>query len=273
MLYSRSDSPDISDLGDVLSFFLETAPCGVLGNFILDTCSDSVRNECDVFEFKHHYMTEAIESDFLCRAFAAIRSHRFLLLTQTNQGGKGSVLLKIVPLMVYKSTQGGRMYLMAYNRHGRYFMPLRFDYILSMEIGEVYEGFEEKRAQFEEIRKHIWGVALKRKKKYNEFATTHVGFTVCFGNDEAFIYRRLLREKRFGEVTLIDKNTARFEADIFDAQEIVPWARTFISRITEFWSSDGMITRKFYDDIRKMKKMYGIGLDSENPTGASDAVQ
>ena len=36
MLYSRADSPDLSALQDAVSFFSEAAPCGILGNFLLD---------------------------------------------------------------------------------------------------------------------------------------------------------------------------------------------------------------------------------------------
>ena len=148
------------------------------------------------------------------------------------------------------------MYLMAYRPHGKYFLALRFDYIVSMKVGEVYEGFEQKRAEFENLRKHIWGVALKQNKRHNDTATTHVSFKVHFDDDEKFIYQRLLREKRCGTVTLLDENTAQFDADIFDAMEIIPWARTFICRITDFRCTDIGITRRFYADIRKMKNLY-----------------
>ena len=50
---------------------------------------------------------------------------------------------EVIPLMVYQSTQGGRMYLMAYRPWGKYFLALRFDYIVAMKTGEVYEAFDE----------------------------------------------------------------------------------------------------------------------------------
>ena len=34
--YRRADSTDISDLDEVLHYFSEVAPCGVVGSFILD---------------------------------------------------------------------------------------------------------------------------------------------------------------------------------------------------------------------------------------------
>ena len=269
MLYSRADSPGLSALQDAVSFFSEAAPCGILGNFLLDKYPAAEQKACDVFAFRHHYLTSAIESDFLCMAFEAIRDHRFLNLNQGKGGDKRIMGLEVVPLMIYQSTQGGRMYLMAYRRNGRYFLALRFDYILSMKLGGVYDGFEQKRAEFELLRKNIWGVALKQNKKHNDISTEHVTFTVRFGEGEEYIYQRLLREKRYGTVTLLDGHTARFDADVYDPQELFPWARTFICRITEFGCSDGYVTRRFYDDIRTMSRMYGLTDGKE----AGDAVQ
>ena len=81
-------------------------------------------------------------------------------------------------------------------------------------------------------------------------------FRIHFKDDEKFIYRRLLREKRCGQVILLDENNAQFDADVFDAREIIPWARAFICRISFFDCSDKSIAREFYADIRRMWRMY-----------------
>ena len=177
---------------------------------------------------------------------------------------------EIVPLMVYQSAQDGRMFLMAYRPNGKFFLAVRFDYIDSMKVGEVYEGFEQKRAEFETLRKHIWGVALKQNKRHNDTSTFHVSFKIHFDDDERFVYQRLFREKRCGTVTLINSNTARFDADVFDAMEVIPWARTFIGRITEFSCSDRGITRSFYSDIERMSNLY---FPQDEKQEAGDALQ
>ena len=90
-------------------------------------------------------------------------------------------------------------------------------------------------------------------------------FRITFSEEEKFIYQRLLREKRCGTVTLLDDNNAQFDADVFDPQEIIPWARTFICRITFFDCSDKYIVRRFYDDIRKMNRLYtGEGEEADD---------
>ncbi|MBQ2737137.1 MAG: helix-turn-helix transcriptional regulator, partial [Clostridia bacterium] len=58
VLYSRAEDTDVHDLGEVLHYYSEVAPCGVIGSFILD----KEEADTDAFTFKHHYITDAIDS-------------------------------------------------------------------------------------------------------------------------------------------------------------------------------------------------------------------
>ena len=270
MLYCRTPLSDLSGLEDVLNFFSETDPWGVIGNFLFDKLPKEAQQEGEIFQYKHHYITSTIESDFVEQVFQAIREHRYLTIEQKRSEDDRTFPNEVIPLMIYQSTQGGRMYLMAYRPRGKYFLALRFDYIVGMETGGVYEGFEQKRAEFEELRNHIWGVALKQNKKHNDTTTVHVTFRITFSEEEKFIYQRLLREKRSGTVTLLDDNNAQFDVDVYDPLEIIPWVRTFICRITFFDCTDKNIVRRFYGDIRKMNRMY---LGEEEDVEADDVIQ
>lgn len=61
MMYRRTEESPTPDL-DVLDFFSETVPCGVIGSFLQDKMQDS----SDHFAFKHHYITGAMDSEVLC---------------------------------------------------------------------------------------------------------------------------------------------------------------------------------------------------------------
>ena len=270
MLYCRTPLSDLSGLEDVLNFFSETDPCGVIGNFLFDKLPKEAQQEGEIFQYKHHYITSTIESDFVEQVFQAIREHRYLTIEQKRSEDDRTFPNEVIPLMIYQSTQGGRMYLMAYRPRGKYFLALRFDYIVGMETGDAYEGFEQKRTEFEELRNHIWGVALKQNKKHNDTTTVHVTFRITFSEEETFIYQRLLREKRSGTVTLLDDNNAQFDVDVYDPQEIIPWVRTFICRITFFDCTDKYIVPRFYGDIRKMNRMY---LGEEEGVETDDIIQ
>lgn len=53
MLYSRTEEFEMPSR-DVLDFFSETAPCGVIGSFL----EDKTNNIADYFVFKHHYIKQ-----------------------------------------------------------------------------------------------------------------------------------------------------------------------------------------------------------------------
>ena len=82
-----------------------------------------------------------------------------------------------------------------------------------------------------------------------------------FEDDEQYILRRLEREKRCGKVERIDKNTSRFYAEIFDSNELIPWIRTFICRITDIKFSNKSIERQFKKDLDEMYVLYGLAGD------------
>ena len=85
-----------------------------------------------------------------------------------------------------------------------------------------------------------------------------VEMTVKIGENEEYIINRLEREKRCGEVEIIDEHTVKFTAEVFDASEMLPWLRTFICRVSEFKSSNKQAERAFWNDLDKMYELYDI---------------
>ena len=83
-------------------------------------------------------------------------------------------------------------------------------------------------------------------------------FEVRVGEDEQHIIQRLEREKRCGQVERVDENHYRYTAEVFDTVEMLPWIRTFISRITKMNFSNRTAENQFQEDIRAMYRMYGI---------------
>ena len=57
----------------------------------------------------------------------------------------------------------------------------------------------------------------------------------------------------------MDAHTARFEADVYDTMEMVPWIRTFLCRITELHFSNKAAETLFKDDFSAMCRLYGVG--------------
>lgn len=241
---------------DILDFFSEIAPCGVIGSFLLD----QVKEQDSHFLFKHHYITSAMDSEILCSVFMAIRKKRSVILETYNRHKERVSESHVVPLRVMGSAQSGRQYLIAYAPRFRRILSFRTDHIASVKIGEVSERFDQMRQKLDEMQKHMWGVSTQNRWGNR---MEHVEFTIRYGAGEKHIPKRLEREKRCGTVEHLDENTSKFTADVYDASELIPWIRTFICRITEIHISNEKLEEQFLEDIKAMYALYGLE-DGEN---------
>ena len=80
MYYRRADETEAWDM-DVLDFFSEIAPCGVIGSYLLDKAGTHDEH----FAFKHHYITSAMDSEVVCALFTAISEKRNITLETVNR--------------------------------------------------------------------------------------------------------------------------------------------------------------------------------------------
>ncbi len=247
VLYSRVEDLGISNLLDSINFFSEVSGCGVIGSFLLDKYEN---NSC--FSFKHHYINNAIDSEILCEIFSAIYERNTVEIIYEPQGKNIEQNKEVIPLKIYVSTQNGRQYLIAYNLLYKTIKVYRLDYIKTVKQMGKAENYQQALELYKKIKKHLWGVSIGDGK------IEHVEFTVHIGDNEEHIYNRLLREKRIGTVTRVDKNTCVFSADVYSTNEMIPWIRTFICRITKINFSNRTIENQFKQDIENMYSIYGI---------------
>ena len=251
--YRRTDSTSISNLNDVLHYFSEVAPCGVIGSFILD----KEESDTDAFTFKHHYITGAIDSGVLAALFAAMREKRAVTITNMSRKKDMPRRIRIIPLRVLISVQNGRQHLFAYLPEYNFFTSYRIDYLSNVKLEDPTPRFDELRAELDRMQRKMWGVSVKRNKWGNDHLE-HVEFTIKVEDGEDYIVKRLEREKRIGTVEKLDEHTCRFSADVYDTSEMIPWIRTFICRIVKMNFSNRTIENQFKKDLEAMYRMYGI---------------
>lgn len=251
VFYRRSPDTDISDLTDAIDFFSEVAPCGVVGSFLQD--KQAAHN--NIFLFKHHYITQAIDSDILALLFDAI--HKKCYITIDNLGKRSDKVrtIRLVPLKILISAQNGRQNLIAYHEKANRLNSYRLDYMSNVRFGEPCEKYDALRDALSKVEGHMWGVNCK----WNTNRVEHVEFDVRIADDEKHIIHRLEREKRCGRVEMLDEHHCRFVAEVFDTNEMLPWIRTFISRITRLSFSNRTVENKFRADLQAMYHLYGIG--------------
>ena len=234
----------------LLRFFSEVLPCGVVGSFLLDKQAESKR----IFNFKHHYILSALDSDVLCDIFLAMREHREISADNYSPRSLQATRIEIVPLKVLISAQGGRQYLIGYSRELDRLRTYRVDYLSDIKPADVAEDFKCLRKRLEKSEKHLWGVSLRNGIR----GFDRVEMIIRIDDNEEYIIKRLEREKRCGEVEIIDEHTVKFTAEVFDASEMLPWLRTFICRVVSFKSSNKQAERAFWNDLDRMYELYGI---------------
>lgn len=247
ILYSRVKDTDISNLLDAVNFFSEVAGCGVIGSFLLDRF-----NNKSCFYFKHHYINSAIDSEILFGLFIAIYGKNIVELNYESVHRNLEQIIKVIPLKIYVSTQNGRQYLLSYNPEYKNITSYRIDCIKSVKLKEKAENYCQAINLYNKIKNNLWGVSL------GQGIIEHVEFSIHIEDDEEYVYNRLVREKRVGKVNRDDKNTCTFSADVYDTNEMIPWIRTFICRITKISFSNRVVENKFKQDIEDMYKLYGI---------------
>ena len=237
---------------DLLRFFSEVMPLGVVGSFL----EDKRPLKDPVFRFKHHYLTSVLDSEVLLTVFLAMGSKSSLnIKSLSRRKGRASTAC-VIPLQVRAGAGTGRQHLLCFSLNYNRFTSLRIDSITDISIGDPVDYYDDVRAKFRNMEKNIWGVSLSGRLE-------HVEFDIRADRLETYIPERLEREKRCGTVTRIDEETWRYSVDCYDACELFPWIRTFIGRLVRIEMSDKELEARFRNDILVTYRMYG---------GSEDAV-
>ena len=235
-----------------MDFSSEILPAGIIGSTLLDKMDE--HENC--FAFKHHYITQSMDSEIVVTLFESMRKKCCVhILTYSRRKGskenaKGT-RIKAIPLKILSSSQTGRQYVVAYGLKHKKFKSFRLDNIIEVNIADICPEYDLVKKRFREAEKHLWGAS------FGNFETLKtVEFTVKFREDEEHIYKRLIREKRCGKVERLSPTEARYYGSVWDVQEMLPWIRTFIMRITELHSSEKALENQFWNDVRMMRDLY-----------------
>lgn len=234
---------------EAIAFFSEAAPFGIIGSTILDR-EDWKSN---LFRWKHHFIVHTLEDEILLQMIEAMNQGREIEVENISRR-TGIKSFEIgIPIGIRISTQTGRRYLCLYREKQKRCSHLRLDYIEKVKIGNLYPNYQETKNQARKSLKFCWGVSQKitEKKDYIQFTI------VLKEGKEDFIWKRLEREKRMGKVEKIAEGIYAYEAEVSDANEMMPWIKTFLGRIGSFSCTDKELEKKFYNDMKRMATYYG----------------
>lgn len=246
--YGSEDAMDLDSWKTALDFYSESSPLGVIGSFLLDR----LPRHNSIFRFKHHYMVHTLDSQILFQLVEAMSSHRWVDLTLHGMFHQAERYRRIYPCRIHISSQTGRQYLLGIKESDETFQFFRLDTIHKVKPGSVEPHHDTMMKRMEAFSEKMWGVSLTQQAE-----PEHLEMTIHAEKTEPFILQRLVREKRNGTVTVLDENTYLYQADVYDALEMLPWIRTFIGRIVKLECSNTAVTQRYQQDLDAMGALYG----------------
>lgn len=261
----------LTEYKEAIRFFTEESPLGVIGSYLearmqadAEQTYPTGRNDengkrlpgkndfaGEYLTFKNHYIMNAYDAEITELILQGIHEKRLLEITSFSRGDAGVKQQTVIPYKLYVSTQGGRNYLFCMDADNLRPYSLRVDYIQKGKVGEVCADYDRLLKVCERAGEHMWGVSCAKYRRYE-----HIEMDILVGTDEAFIVRRLEREKRCGTVSKVDEETYRFSADVLDAYEMMPWIRTFFGRIKAIHCDNEDVKNQLKIDMVKMLKQY-----------------
>ena len=246
-------------LADAVKFYSEAPDFGVIGNSIMK--SVGIKN--DLFHIKHNYMIHSLEDILVPDILEAI-------------DGKCSITVKkfswkkddefseeeIIPMQILISVQTGRRYIAAYVPRRRRFASFRLDRIKLIKKNIVCSDYDRIKERYDVNIKRCFGVSFGDRHEIGTVNAIKITFTVD-ETKEGFIIERLEREKRCAILEKTGEGLYTLTADVFDPNEIMHWVKTFIGRILSIEGGTQKVRMRFYNDIRRMYRMYG-GIEDEH---------
>ena len=228
---------------DAIDFFTGENPMGVIGSFLQDKFDESP----EYISFKHNYLLFAPDCGIMLELLNAINEHRPVEL-EIYPNNRRTVL----PMKIFISTQGGRQYVAGCNTRTKRIIFFRLDAIKKVSPLDKAPDYDTYMELFADYRKHLWGVAIGQDGRLE-----HIELTLKAEVDERHIIGRLEREKRCGQVRQLSDTLWRFDSDVYDAQEMLPWLRSFTGRVVSFTCTNKAVEERFYSDFAELTALYG----------------
>ena len=246
-------------LDDALKFFSEAPDLGVIGNTIMKAAG--IKN--DLFHIKHNYMIHTLEDILVPDILEAI-DDKYIITVKKFSWKKDDEFSEeeIIPMQILVSVQTGRRYIAAYVPRRRRFATFRLDKIKQIKRNTVCTDYDRLRESYDVNIRRCFGVSFGDRHETGTVNAIKITFTVDEIN-EHFIIERLEREKRCAILEKTGEGLYTITADVFDPNELMHWAKTFIGRIVSIEGGTEKIRLRFYSDIRRMYRMYG-GIEDEH---------
>lgn len=255
VLYSLNASPrglfaEAPMLAEAVKLYQLCAPIGILGNTVME----NLGFENDVFRVKHSFFVHTLEDEALLDILRAMHDERAVLLKLKSSKNDNLQEQGGVPLKIFISTRTGRRYVCLYITEKKKFTCFRLDAVKEVKPQEKYPDYKDIREGLDRNKERAWGVSFQNESRTH---TERVKLTVHINEKtEEHIINRFKREGKGGVLSRVAPDTFTYETEVFDANEMLPWIRSFIGRIIDVQSDSEKLAGLFKRDFYETYKMY-----------------
>ncbi len=244
---------------DALAFYQMAGNFGIIANML----SEHLDAQNHTFRVKHSFFVHTLEDGILLELLEAMDKQLKIELEVKSSKNERKNTTTCIPLQIFTSARSGRRFLCAYTTTRKRFTCYRLDTIKKVIPLESAENYGELLTKLDHNRSYLWGVSFQSEERHR---LDTLNMTIwALEPTENYIVQRLKREGRGGTITKTAPNTYRYEIQVFDCNEMLPWIRTFIGRILSLECTSKSVEKRFYNDLETMYRMYGI---DENGTDA-----
>jgi len=161
-------------LGDMIKFFSEENPFGVVGSFIMDKLG--AKN--NIFVRKHAYMVHTLDDEILIDIMGAMEQKKAVLLSCVSRKNDKKHEITAVPMKIHCSVQTGRNYLIMYFTKQKRLMSVRVDSIVKVTPLDVVADYDTYYRYYEDNRRFLWGTSFGKARKYGQKEHIHMEIAV-----------------------------------------------------------------------------------------------
>lgn len=242
---------------DALAFYQMAGNFGIIGNVLTEQFD--FQNQS--FRVKHSFFVHSLENEILLSLLDAMEKKIAIQLEIVSTRQKIQNTAVCIPLQIFVSTRTGRRFLCGYVNRNKRFTCYRLDAVKKIIPLERDPRYDELFEKLSRNRQHLWGVSFQggAGHRLDRLAMT----LQIIEPGEHYILNRLESEGRGGTVTRTARNTYRYEIEVFDCNEMLPWIRTFIGRILSLECTDKSVEQRFYRDLKTMYHIYGTDIGQE----------
>lgn len=222
---------------------------GEIGMYLLDRMGTEYSSP---FRVKHDYFTQSLNDFNIIDLLDAIKNKQWCRIAYRHGVTGLKTELLCYPIELRISYANGREYLIYYEPFKRSATALRLEFIDSISVysdkeikedlvslgysrsGDIIES-DIKNAK--DSLRYAWGVAISKIQVGNAVKPVKphkVSMRIAYDEKkEYYIRNRLFKEHRNGKVSSDQEGYIGFTTEVSDETEMLPWVRSFYSRIVE----------------------------------------